>query len=192
MEVIKKITMDLSRRILPVEVDAVQGDSGVYLEFTVFSNGEPWELPVGAAVMVRYRTGAGTGGEYDTVNGARAWEKEGNILRITLAPQVCSAPGETQVQVAILQGGTQISTFPVLLQVSPAVTGSGEPENYTNLAQWLKYNTTGSSMNLGEIEDRIIALEAASATHVTEAQVRQIIANDPWDISVYGGEMEDV
>ena len=192
MEVIKKITMDLARKSLPVQVDAVRGDSAVYLEFTVLSSGEPWELPIGASAVVRYRTSAGTGGEYDTVNGARAWEKDGNILRVALAPQVCSAPGETQVQVAILQGSTQISTFPVLLQVAPVVTGSGEPENYTNLAQWLKYNTTGSSMNLGEIEDRILALEAASATHVTEAEVRQIIADDPWGVTVYAGEMEDV
>ncbi len=192
MEVIKKITMDLSRKSLPVGVEAVQGDSAAFLEFTVLSNGEPWEMPVGASVMVRYRTSAGTGGEYDTVNGVRAWEKEGNILRIAIASQVCGAPGETLVQVAILQGSTQISTFPVVMQVAPAVTGSGEPENYTNLAQWLKYNTTGTSMNLGEIEDRIIALETASATHVTEAEVRQIISDDAWGVTVYAGEMEDV
>ena len=192
MKIIKKITMDLARQGLPVYVDGVRGDSATWLEFTLLSSGVPWEIPMAAAAIVRYCLPAGTGGEYDTVDGVKAWEKEGNILRVALAPAVCSAPGETQLQVALLIGGKQISTFPVMLEVAPTVSGSGTPENYVNLSQWLKFNVGNESINLGEIEERLEALETASATHVNAEQVRQIIADDPWDISVYGGEMEDV
>lgn len=192
MKVIKKITMDLARQGLPVYVDGVRGDSATWLEFTLLSSGEAWEIPVEAAAMVRYRLPAGTGGEYDTVDGAKAWEKEGNILRVLLAPAVCSAPGETRLQVVLLLGGKQISTFPVTLEVAPTVSGSGAPENYVNLSQWLKFNTGNESINLGEIEERLEALETASATHVTAEDVQQMIDNDPWGTAVYAGEMEDV
>ncbi len=192
MKIIKKLTMDLARQALPPQVDAVRGDSAIWLEFTIFSSGEPWEMPVGSSAMVRYCLPAGTGGEYDTVDGQKAWEKEGNILRVALAPAVCSAPGKTQIQVVVLLNGKQISTFPVDLNVAKTVSGSGQPENYTNLSQWLKYNTGNGSINLGEIEERLEALEQASATHVTEEDVRQLIADDPWQIPTYAGEMEDV
>lgn len=192
MEIIKKLTMDLARQTLPLQVDAVRGDSAIWLEFTLYSSGRPWEMPTGSSAMVRYCLPAGTGGEYDTVDGQRAWEKDGNVLRIALAPAVCSAPGQTQLQVAIICDGKQISTFPVVLNVAKAVSGSGQPENYTNLSQWLKYNTVGGSVSLGDIEDRLIELEKMAATHVTEEDVRQIIADDPWQIPTYNGEMEDV
>ncbi len=192
MRIIKKITMDLARQGLPAYVDGVRGDSATWLEFTLLSSGKPWEIPVEAAAMVRFRLPAGTGGEYDTVDGAKAWEKEENILRVLLAPAVCSAPGETQLQVVLLLGGKQISTFPVTLEVAPTVSGSGTPENYTNLAQWLKFNIGNESINLGEIEERLEALETASATHVTAEDVRQMIGDDPWGTAIYAGEMEDV
>ena len=192
MKIIKKLTVDFARQTLPLKVEAVRGDSAVWLEFTMLCSGEPWEMPVGASAMVRYCLSVGTGGEYDTVDGQRAWEKEGNVLRVALAPQVCSAPGETALQVVILQEGKQISTFPVALAVAKTVSGSGQPENYTNLSQWLKYNTGNGSVNLGEIEDRLEELEKKAATHVTEEDVRQLIGDDPWGVAVYAGEMEDV
>ena len=192
MQIIKKLTVDLAHQSLPVQVDAVRGDSAIWLEFNLLCCGQPWEMPIGATAVVRYRLSAGTGGEYDTVDNQRAWQREGNLLRIALAPQVCSATGETAVQVAIVKDGKQISTFPIVLNVVATVTGSGQPEDYTNLAQWLKYNTAGGSTNLGDIEDRLEALEALSATHVTEEEVRRIINDDPWQIPTYNGEMEDV
>ncbi|MBE6983106.1 MAG: hypothetical protein E7435_02315 [Ruminococcaceae bacterium] len=192
MEIIKKLTMDFSRQTLPLRVDAVQGDGALWLEFNLLSDGELWEIPTGTSVMVRYCLSVGTGGEYDTVDGQRAWQRQGNILRIAIAPQVCSAPGETALQVVLLQDGKQISTFPVQIYVAKAVSGSGEPENYTNLSQWLKYNTVDGELSLGLIEDRLEALEAASATHVTAEDVRQMIGDDPWGTEAYAGEMEDV
>ena len=197
MIVLKKLTMDLARRSLPVQVDMVQGDSAAWLEFSLLSSGATWEMPSGAVAMVRYQLSNGTGGEYDTVDGERAWKKNGDALQIALAPGVCSMPGVTRLQITILKDGEQISTFPVELFVEGAVTGSGAPENYTNLSQWLKYNTGDQYLNLGEVEERLDALERGlsshkASTHLTEEDVRRLIADDPWGVSTYNGEMEDV
>ncbi len=196
MQIIKKVMLDLAREGLPIRVAAVRGDSALWLEFDLYSSGEPFVLPTDAAVMIRYRLPAGTGGEYDTVSGVRAWQTEGNLLRVAIASAVCSQAGDTALQVAILQGGRQISTVPVVLAVAPAVSGSGAPENYTNLSQWLKFNTGNAEVSLGELESRVIAVERALAAHaatvhLTQEDVREMI-DDPWGIPTYAGEMEDV
>lgn len=197
MEVIRKLTMDLSRESLPITVAAVRGDSALWLEFDLRSNGAPWTIPIGVEALVRYCLPAGTGGEYDTLSdGTRAYTIIGNLLRVAIAPAVCSQAGDVAVQVALILGGKQISTVPLTLAVARTVSGSGTPENYTNLAQWLKFNTGNTEVSIGELEARVIAMEQAlaaheSITHLTEADVKRLIDDDAWEIPTYSGETED-
>ena len=128
MNVIHKINLDLQQaETIPV-VSLMQRDWGSrFLELSLFSDGESWEIPETASVLVCYRKADGKGGEYDTLpDGTLGWAAAGNVLTITLAPQVVTTAGPVQVSVTLLEGSEQLSTFAVLLDVQPAVGGGQE------------------------------------------------------------------
>ncbi|MBE6926050.1 MAG: hypothetical protein E7461_04315 [Ruminococcaceae bacterium] len=180
MNVTKKLTLDLMRRSVPQKLTLIRGDSAVALCCTLLCDGSPWEIPQNAAVILRYRN-AEAGGEYDTLpDGKAAYSYSGNILTVYLAPAVCSMVGKTDFQAVIYVGASQKSTLCIPLFVEGAVSGSKEPESYTNLTQWLLQYGGGSDASgllqglYGEIdglENRLSALE---------------------NMPVYDGEMEDV
>ena len=168
MNVIKKLTLDLYRRGIPQTVELVRGDSAVALQCTLLCDGSPWEIPKNASVLLRYRNGL-AGGEYDTLpDGKTAYAIFGNQLTVYLAPAVCSMAGDTEFQVVIYVGTYQKSTLRIPLFVQGEVSGSREPESYTNLTQWLlKYGGSGeggaSWAELEKLQGQIDRLQANKA-----------------------------
>ncbi len=141
----KKIEMDLARKGITPVVDAVQGDSGITLAFSLYADGTPWVIPEGAQVIVQYGRD-GFGGTYDTLpDGSAAFQAEGNILTVALAPQVCSLWGDVQVQTSIYSGDKRLSTFAIILRVEKTIPWEREPENYVNLTQWLLTHENASA-----------------------------------------------
>lgn len=123
MVITHKIGLDL---MVPGEMPrifAVQDDCYCRnLEITLTSGGETWEVPAGAAVLVRFRKSDSTGGEYNTLpDGTSCWTAEGNVLNVALAPQVLTVPGMVHLAVSIIDGVQQVTTFAVGISVKPAV-----------------------------------------------------------------------
>ena len=179
MNIIKKLTLDLVRKGIPQVVELIQGDSANALMCTMLCDGSPWEIPQNAAVLLRYQNGQ-YGGEYDTLpDGRKAYGVAGNVLTVYLAPAVCSMAGQTDLQVVIYAGDRQKSTFRIPLSVQGEVSGSEEPQSYTNLTQWLLQNSSTIPENslaalrtdLDGVDARLTALE---------------------NLPVYAGETEDV
>lgn len=131
--------MDLCRDAGGI-IHAVQDDRySRNLELTLFSSGAPWNIPEGITLLVRYSKPDGRGGEYSTMpDGSSAWSAEGNVLTIALAPQVLTVPGAVNLSVTIMKDHMQISTFSLLVSVSPAVNGGiGESEVYFHVPGFL-------------------------------------------------------
>ncbi len=142
MEVKHKHVVDLTDRQTTVTMDAVQGDNGRILELEMLSAGEKWPLPEDLVVKIRYQKPDGTGGIYDTLpDGTAAWSGEGNVLTVALAPEVCTAAGRVLLQIHLMQGQTQLTTFAMGLRVQPEVEAPQISGDYTNLSAWLE--TTG-------------------------------------------------
>ena len=145
MKVTKKINLHLDdlRRIPPIDV--MQGDAYTReLEFSLYSGGEAWNVPDGVSVAVAYH-GASGQGAYDTLqdDATKAYTVSGNVVTITLIPQVAAVPGYTTVSVMFTDtNGKQLTTFGVVIDVkrNPAI-GAGTPENYYNLREWLGAGT---------------------------------------------------
>ena len=129
-----KVKMDLQRSAYVPAINAVQNDRySRNLELSLYSDGEAWEIPEGAAAVIRYSKSDGKGGEYDTLpDGTQAWCAEGNVLTVALAPQVLTADGPVQLAVTLIEEESQISTFLILLNVQAAVnkTIAGSEDNY--------------------------------------------------------------
>lgn len=136
MIITHKLKMNLLEPGNLPRVHAVQDDRYVRnLELALYSGPEPWEIPEGAAALVRYRKSDGTGGEYNQLpDGTLAWHAEGNLLTIALAPQVTTAAGMVTMSVTMISGEKQITTFRIGVNVKPGVKGIlAESEDYFRL-----------------------------------------------------------
>lgn len=138
MIVAHKLSVDLAEKGMPPVVNGVHGDSARALELELLTQGEPWQIPEEVAVCIRYEKADGTGGTYDSLpDGSKAWGKHGSTLFVALAPQVCSVKGPVTLQITLVLGQLQVSTFSMVLQVERELSGEGDSEDYTNLAAWL-------------------------------------------------------
>lgn len=145
MEVKHKYSIHLDRRQSDVFIDAVQGDSRTrVLEFTLYSGGQKWDVPEGADVWIGY-CGDGGKGMYSKLSEAEdaepAYSVDGNVVTVTLIPQVTAVAGYTELNVMFRNEDTkqQIATFSVTIRVArnPA-TGAGKPEDYYDIRQWVE------------------------------------------------------
>lgn len=155
MNVTQRLVMDLTQQGLKPCAYAVQGDSGSRsLALELRSGGLAWEIPVDAALLIRYRKPDGTGGTYDTLpDGTKAWSVQGNVLLVTLAPQVCTVAGVVEMELILLMEPDQLTTFPLELRVAGLLPEGQHSQSYTNLAAWLSshgangISVTGADIN---------------------------------------------
>lgn len=140
MKIVHKLEMDLAQRDEIQRIDVVQGDSNTrVLELTLCSNAVPWEPPETVSIWMRYCKSDGTKGVYDTLpDGTGAWNREGNVIRIDLVPQMFTVSGMVMAQVVLIDAAAELATFSVQIHVerNPAV-GSMESEDYMNMLQWM-------------------------------------------------------
>jgi len=140
MIVTQKINMNLDEHGVPPWIDAVQGDAYARkIEVNLFSGGRVWEIPTDVQVLVRFQKPDGHGGEYDTLpDGYAASSVSGNTVTVVLIPQMLTTTGLVRVNVSLIKGITEISTFQILINVHPNVGAIiAESEDYYNVSGFL-------------------------------------------------------
>lgn len=141
MIITSKLKLDLSQSSGPAFVDAVQCDQySRNLELELYAGGTPWILPDGVAIVVRYSKSDGIGGEYDTLpNGETAWNLQGNVLTVALAPQVLTVAGPVTLSVMMILEEKILSTFGIVIHVHPQVCAVvGGSEEYYRVTGFLR------------------------------------------------------
>lgn len=123
MNITNKVNMDLQQSGFVPAIQVVQRDwYSREIELTLYDNGVAWEIPGAASALICYSKSNGKGGEYDTLpDGTKAWSAAGNVLTVTLAPQVLTTAGPVNLSVSLMEGGSKLSTFTILLNVRAAV-----------------------------------------------------------------------
>lgn len=141
MNITTTIKTDLARRGPIPLVDTVQGDSYTRaVEVSLYENGALWQVPDGAQVQVRYRKPDGTGDMYETMpDGSSAWAVSGNVLTISLTPQMLTVPGLVETQLLISSGSETVATFSFYVAVERDPS-AGVPESRESLS-WLNWTT---------------------------------------------------
>lgn len=154
MEIVKRISVDFNQKGSAPVVDVVQGDNARFLELELLQNDVPWALPSAVAVLVRYLKPDGTGGVYDTLpDGTCAWSIAGNVIKIAFTEQLCAVSGAVMMQIVVMQGEKQISTFPIVLRVCNEIAGMEDSQDYMNLATWLEEYGQGGYAHVGNREN---------------------------------------
>ena len=134
----KEVTMNLNYRESPIVMDALQGDTARALCVRFAVGEQPWQIPDDVQIFIQFQCQDGTGGTYDALpDHTAAYSVNGDALTIRLAQQVCAVAGCTKLQVSMISGNVQISTFPVEVRVTEQVNGCAADGEYTNLYQWL-------------------------------------------------------
>lgn len=132
--------MDLTRYTGEPIIPVMQNDRySRNVEISLFSGNEPWVIPEGISVLIRYQKADGKGGEYDTMpDGSAAWSAAENVLTAALAPQVLTVPGAVTLTITLLQESAQISIFSIILNVKAVANVQSEPsEDYYYAAGFL-------------------------------------------------------
>ena len=157
--------MDLSQKQNTGRVDVVQGDKySRNIEFTFMYNESAWQIPDRTTAIVRYKKPDATGGNYDTLpDGSTAYQINGNVLTVCLAPQVCTVPGIVQLSVGLIQGSAEINTFSINIVVQPNPGAIYQSEDYIRLSGAVPNSGWSPNMYLGTDESgNVIVKEGTS------------------------------
>ena len=177
MTITQKINLDLRRATAASAINAVQGDVYTRLvEITLTDDGEPWQIPRSAKMVVSYLRGDGTGGEYDTLPaGVAAGSFSGNVIQLVLAPQMLTEAGLVQVTLTLIQDADQISTFRFLVNVHPNVGAQ--------IRGWEKYYHVNGFLPMPSVAENGQFLRVSAVD--SQGWTRQVEAMDAEDVPLW-------
>lgn len=173
MKVINKIDIHLDDYQIIPEIVVMQCDvNSRVLELSLYSGGEPWNLPSGAKLYVSYRKPDGTGGFYDTLHDrTAALSLNGNTITAIMAQQVLTVPGKVQVSVSAQASSCTIATFSVQLNVKPNPgIGAVESEDYFCLSAAIN-----AAVAAAQEPVRIIEVSGSDGNYTSSHNLNQII-----------------
>ena len=132
MNISQGIVLNLSAGGIPPRLRMVQGDSNTRtIEASLWDGAQPYAVPDGSSVMVRFRKPDGTGGLYDTTEGGSLITFDGNNVAAPVATQMLAVPGEVAAEIDIYGTGAgaaaeKLATFRFVVEVAPCVLPDAE------------------------------------------------------------------
>lgn len=137
MQLIQKITMDFAENGIPPKIVGKQDDSGASraVVIALYNAGVAFEVPSGAAFMLRYKTPSGAYGLYDTMpDGSAAMAAEENRVTVQLVDQIFAAPGRVSCELRIVADGAGVSTWKWYVDVEGSNAADATiPSDYINV-----------------------------------------------------------
>lgn len=179
MVITHKLSMDLEGKEPAQWIEMPQGGANSRkIRLVLTENTQPWKIPEGANILIRYRKSDGTGGEYDTLpNGTSAWDANENILTISLAPQVLTSSGTVLLYIVLLHEDCVLNTFPVEIRVRGVkITDANridESEDYfyvTNVLTGPVCAKVGQLISVSGVDEqgRVVRVQAVDAVEAKD------------------------
>lgn len=152
MKVTNIVNIDLSIRQNIPFVDAVQGDSARAIEFRLFDKGQPFNVPDGSAVLIRYKRPDGFGGVYDTLpNGEIAYSIIANKVTVVLSHTALGVAGNVDFQITVSNGEDLISAFALEIRVDADPSSDVvDAEDYINISQFVTQESKKNAPYIGD------------------------------------------
>ena len=127
MNIKHSIGLNLSADAIPGRLHMVQGDANSRsIVATLWDGAQPYSIPAGAAVMVRFRKPDGTGGLYDATESGNQVSYAGSIVTAPVATQMLAVAGDVFAEIDIFGSGSgaaaeRLATFRFIVEVAPCV-----------------------------------------------------------------------
>ena len=133
MEIIQKVDLNLSFWGIPPKISMVQGDSNTrIIQAQLWDGANPYTIPTGAAVMMRFCKPDGTGGLYDKTESGQSITASGSTVTVPVATQMLTVAGGVMAEVDIYAAGEDaasaqnLASFAFLVEVAPSVYPDAE------------------------------------------------------------------
>lgn len=132
MNINQNVALNLSADGIPPRLHMMQGDSNTRtIIATLWDGAQPYTLPTGFSVMVRFRKPDGTGGIYDTTEGGAKVTFSGSTVTAPVATQMLAVAGVVQAQIDVYGTATgkaaeKLATFRFAVEVAPSVYPDAE------------------------------------------------------------------
>lgn len=127
MNIKHSIGLNLSADAIPGRLHMVQGDSNSRtIVATLWDGAQPYSIPAGAAIMVRFRKPDGTGGLYDATESGNKVSYAGSIVTAPVATQMLAVAGDVFAEIDIFGSSSgaaaeRLATFRFIVEVAPCV-----------------------------------------------------------------------
>ena len=133
MEIIQKVDLNLSFWGIPPKISMVQGDSNTrIIQAHLWDGANPYTIPTGAAVMIRFCKPDGTGGLYDKTESGQSITVSGSTVTAPVATQMLTVAGGVMAEVDIYAAGEDaasaqnLASFAFMVEVAPSVYPDAE------------------------------------------------------------------
>lgn len=177
MNIKHSIGLNLSADAIPGRLHMVQGDSNSRtIVATLWDGAQPYSIPEGAAVMVRFRKPDGTGGLYDATESGNKVSYAGSIVTAPVATQMLAVAGDVFAEIDIFGSSSgaaaeRLATFRFIVEVSPCVLPDAEiiSSDYYNILASKVAEAVAAADRAEQAQSAAAASAEAAATSAANA-----------------------
>lgn len=177
MNIKHSIGLNLSAYAIPCRLHMVQGDSNSRtIVATLWDGAQPYSVPDGSSVMVRFRKPDGTGGLYDSSEAGETISYAGNVVTAPVATQMLAVAGDVFAEIDIFGSGSgtaaeRLATFRFVVEVAPCVLPDAEiiSSDYYNVLAAKVAEAVAAADQAEQAKSDAAASAAAAATSAADA-----------------------
>lgn len=177
MNIKHSIGLNLSAYAIPCRLHMVQGDSNSRtIVATLWDGAQPYSVPDGSSVMVRFRKPDGTGGLYDSSEAGETISYAGNVVTAPVATQMLAVAGDVFAEIDIFGSGSgtaaeRLATFRFVVEVAPCVLPDAEiiSSDYYNVLAAKVAEAVAAADQAEQAKSAAAASAAAAATSAADA-----------------------
>lgn len=177
MNIKHSIGLNLSAYAIPCRLHMVQGDSNSRtIVATLWDGAQPYSVPDGSFVMVRFRKPDGTGGLYDSSEAGETISYAGNVVTAPVATQMLAVAGDVFAEIDIFGSGSgtaaeRLATFRFVVEVAPCVLPDAEiiSSDYYNVLAAKVAEAVAAAAQAEQAKSAAAASASAAATSAADA-----------------------
>lgn len=177
MNIKHSIGLNLSAFAIHCRLHMVQGDSNSRtIVATLWDGAQPYSVPDGSSVMVRFRKPDGTGGLYDSSEAGETISYAGNVVTAPVATQMLAVAGDVFAEIDIFGSGSgtaaeRLATFRFVVEVAPCVLPDAEiiSSDYYNVLAAKVAEAVAAADQAEQAKSAAAASASAAATSAADA-----------------------
>lgn len=171
----QSVQLSMTLNGVPPTLHMVQGDTNSRaISASLWAGAEPYNVPAGASVMLRFKKPDGTGGLYDASESGEKVSYAGNVVTAPVATQMLAVAGDVFAEIDIFGGGSgaaaeRLATFRFVVEVAPCVLPDAEiiSSDYYNI---LAADIAGAKAAADQAKDYAAAAKNSADSAATSVE----------------------